>query len=361
MKSLFHEEQSTDTTTHTKKILALILAIIVYLFLFSPLIIDILPPSWRTIPLNLVPQVTIPQKRQTPAPVKYLAPPQKPQPKKEEKPGILPEKPTEIPKTPPKFVPKKREAETPPNAQPIMPTQPAITQPVQSMPIAKEPTKPEPPHEPIKPVQEPIKAVPSRSSPLPPVPPEKKDISFEKINEKPQRKRTSRSKWFKEQSEDKHNEKTAESKSVSNNIYRHVAEQRYQEQARKTNLSHEGARNKGDPAGDFEINIFNETINRNYCRSSHMNPLFIDTGKLKPHIIIVEVTFTNKRSVSRVNILQPSYDQRINNHVKELFLTMSVPQMPSRWNLEEVTITTSINLSAYPGDKLCFVQNDFWT
>lgn len=362
---------------HRKKIAALILAIIIYIFFMGPLIIDIVPQSWR-FPLVFESGTRKKnERRASPAPVKYISPPQKnipAQPTPQDQsiivpplPQDIPDKPLEKPSVQPKLVPKKRTApessETEPIAKLAGQKEQKLLEKLQPKPepLKVEPT-PEPPQK-KEPRSEPIRDTPVSK-------PRVSDDSLEKHSKKHERKerRSMRKKWFKAESiaayDKKQSQEHVENKqnaalSLSKGLYDHM----YRENYHKGPQSLEGALGIGDPAGDFEINIFNEKFNRNFCNDSEMNPLYLHTGvPIQPHSIIFEISYTKDRKTKKVTFLQESYDKRLNRYVQEICLRMPLPQFPSRWLEDEITVRRTIDLTRpHPGTKVSFTAGQFWT
>lgn len=368
-----YPHQEYQVNNRAKKIGALILALIIYLLFLGPIVIDIIPTRWRVQPFMNVQDSSIkkPQRAQ-PAPVKYASPQAQktstlapPPQAAQAKPISIPPMPEKLPEKPQELqehykpVPKSREQESGAPTSELKEThktqepKPALLPPT----IAPEEAKPKPilasPAEQTKPSQE----LPLRTS----------KNTHESITKKTKRTpRGSRAKWFKEPSHQTKEEveqavPSSQSQTLSKQLARGFSEH-MQANQRPQGLG-EGSLYTGDPAGDFEINIFNETFNRNFCKASEFNPLFLTTGlPIKPHAIMFEVTCNKQRKVIHASLPQPSYDQRLNAYVIELCKTMPIPQLPSRWPEEALTIRRTINLPRpYFDSKISFSAGQFWT
>lgn len=347
---------------HRKKIAALILAVIIYLLFLGPLIVDLVPQSWRSQtsqgPLDPLdaPQQAINKPRLAPAPVKYMSAPRGAQ-----QPELTPPDPVQ------------------PQVQPIQPIIPQeiIQEPLQE--IQQEPPKEHvAPEQPPKP--EPIRDTPSTLGPTPKNDAAPEDLASEqpipeqhtsqKIPRK--RERSSRNKWLKESAQKLKNESpkknvqqprnAQQQQSLVSQVSQGLYEQMYYEHAQRESQSFEAAvaNSNDNSAKSFELNIFLSKFVKAFCDFSTMNPLFIRTDSIPPHTIQFEATFSKKRKITKITFIKESADHRIGQYIKTILSDIVTPQLPSIWKEDEISMRFSIDLTRpHPGDRIWFVPGQF--
>jgi len=338
-----------SSNRHRKKIAALILALIVYLFFMGPLVVDMVPDWWRGPKLHesfFAPDQEKNPPRLAPAPVKYMSAPRTDQQPAPAQPQVQP-------------------------AQPVMPQE--ITQ---EIPEIQEPPKEHIKPEPVKPAPKPeeTKPEPTRDTPatIPHAP--KKEAQREPLPEEPapqkmprKRDRSSRKKWLKESAQEQKvsQPRAAQPKqqqSLVSEISRGLYEHMYYEHAKRESQSFEAAvaNSNDNSVKSFELNIFLSKFVKSFCDYSAMNPLFIRADSVPAHIIQFELSFSRKRKISRINFIQESADHRVTTYIKTILSDIVTPQLPSVWKEDEITMRFSIDLTKnLPGDRLSFIPGQF--
>lgn len=302
--------ESINLNSRAKKLTALILACIVYLLIVSLLLLDLCPilnlgsPN----PLKEQPSVPIMQQvaRKNPAPVRYMQQPAQSAQAQQQRP---------VPQAQAKPLPKSQER--------TLQTQQTATT--------------------------------SSSFLMPPDESQKEEEPIEQENAEPARKPRSRTKWYKEgtapeeQTATGHNFHPSKMAQLADGFHEHMRKQ-YDK-----NLP-TGVRGAADGSVDpkaIEYGMFLYRFDHQLCDESRMRPLPLHARLIQPHTIQIAVTISRARKVTDVKFVKPSYEEQINDYVRDLLYAMTAPQLPASYAANTAILQLNIRLDRmYHQDKL---------
>jgi hypothetical protein len=132
----------------------------------------------------------------------------------------------------------------------------------------------------------------------------------------------------------------------------HMQEQQAYEEA--TALSN--TQNTSGHESALETQLFMHKFCTTFCTHSYNNQLSIHTSLIQPHRIELVLSCNKQRKVTRVRFTKTSYDQQINDYIKELLTTMLTPQIPASVVTDEITFPITIELErVYQENTIYFV------
>ena len=170
-----------------------------------------------------------------------------------------------------------------------------------------------------------------------------------------QRKQRSRSKWYKSGAEpepkaqEKHNYHPSKMAALADDFYKHMRKQYDKNLPTGVN----GAENGSVDAKAIEYGMFLYRFNHQLCNESHMRPLPLHARLINPHIIEVVATVSRTRKITNVKFPKPSYDEQLNEYIKDLLYAMVAPQLPASYPENETLLPLKVKIDrVYNQDKL---------
>lgn len=345
------------------RVIALVLAIILYLLILAPLILELKPvlakkyndffPPQSSGKLSQTPGVP---PRTTPAPVRYM-------------------------QRPPAAQPQAAAPSMPAQAQQQQPTPTPDSQPTSKEPHKQESSESKQPKKtPPSPEKElpkiPERTITQQQVPQTTQPPERQPQSSQEPNESesdpnaPVVRRRLREKFYKH---GKIPEQTSALNKAARTNYpssgaaraagaqlaQGFSDHMYQQQAYEEATALSNKQNTQGHESALESQLFMHTFGITFCNNSYNEPLKMHTSLIQPHRIELMITCNKQRKVTRVRFIKTSYDQNINEYIKELLEKMLTPQIPASVVTNEITFPISIELErVYQSNVIYFVPGN---
>lgn len=109
----------------------------------------------------------------------------------------------------------------------------------------------------------------------------------------------------------------------------------------------------------LEAQLFMHNFGMTFCNNSYNEPLKMHTSLIQPHRIELMITCNKQRKVTRVRFIKTSYDSNIDEYIKQLLEHMLTPQIPASVVTSEVTFPISIELErVYQSNVIYFVPGN---
>lgn len=116
-------------------------------------------------------------------------------------------------------------------------------------------------------------------------------------------------------------------------------------QRKKTSFQYSLNRVKGNHAESLEYEMFAGRMVHNICTATNYSPLDLRKALIKEHDIVVQVTCNQNRTIGDITLLQPSYDDQINDYLIAIMKTVSPPKFPSSHTTNTLTFPMKIHIS----------------
>jgi hypothetical protein len=333
------------------RIIALILAVILYLIFLAPLILELKPvlsqkyndyfPPQSSGKLSQTPGLP---PRTTPAPVRYMPLPPAPQPQALAMPAQSQQAQTAVQQQTPQESQKQESAQlqqqktTPPSAEKELPKIPERMIQQEQRPQTTQP-----------------KAESQRAH---------GNNAAETDPHAPFLRRRLREKCYKngripEQISTLNTQAQRAYPSAGAQLAQGFSEHMYQQQSFEEATALTSTHNTQGHDSALEAQLFMHTFGMTFCNNSYNEPLKMHTSLIQPHRIELMITCNKQRKVTRVRFIKTSYDQAINDYIKELLENMLTPQIPASVVTSEVTFPISIELErVYQSNVIYFVPGN---
>lgn len=117
-----------------------------------------------------------------------------------------------------------------------------------------------------------------------------------------------------------------------------------------------GAENGSADPKAIEFGMFMYRFDHQLCQESRMRPLPLHDRLIKAHIIEVIVTVSRARKVMNVTFPKPSYNEQLNDYVRDLLYAMTTPQLPASYPENETILPLRIRIDRiYNQDKIWLI------
>jgi hypothetical protein len=353
--------KSISLHTRRHQIIAFIIACLLYILIAALLLLEysslldhpFTPPSFHQTSIPLMPTPA----RKNSAPIRYVSPPPKPTsspvapplPKKSAaQTATLPVTPTPIPKN---VAPQTSKEISPQKiATPIKTTSPEKEK-------KKKTSEKKLPKVPQRHIYEPEHYHLQQMSPISnPSPSHLSKITEEEVSEENSygRKQRSRNKWYKdgkspEGQEGSHNYHPSQMAALADGFYQHMRKN----YDKNLPMGIQGSENGSADPKAIEFGMFLYRFNHQLCDQSRMQPLPVHARLIKPHVIEIIVTVSRTRKVTNIKFPKPSYDEQLNDYVRDLLYAMISPQLPASYPEQEAILPIRIKIDrVYHQDKL---------
>ncbi|HBL99027.1 TPA: hypothetical protein DDZ86_05305 [Candidatus Dependentiae bacterium] len=371
---------------HGKRIQAILLALIFYCLFVSMLFVDMRTSLFLTLPDTEKIRPPRAAHKSQPAPVRWLQPPP---PSAANRSGATQPKPLQPPSQTPTPPQPSTQAAQPPISQPLPTPQPAPKLPT---PSTKKPTLTIPPR--------PDQSAPSVLHPTEqknPAPSKNKTELDNKTGEptekresatssKPEtsepeprparRRRSFGESWLKNPAaspstnssgrylegptgnSENNSEQTNYSEELQERAqnwdrsFRGYLNRRYGKQTDGENPSGtETGHSAGERASQVGHELFMNKLVYAVCDSSNSRPLQLSLQAIPMHIIVLWATITKNRTISEVRFEEKSPYPFINRYIDELMRATPMPQLPTDWHEESLTIPLRVRIQVHPEMK----------
>lgn len=330
------------------RVIALTLAIILYLLFLAPLILELqpvltkkynefFPPQTSGKPSN-IPAFT--QPRTTPAPVRYMPRPPVTQQQAPAQNQI---------QQPQTQSAQQQNALNSPQQQPAEAKPPKKTKPLAPKELPKIPERT------IVQQQTPQTTQPTEQTKLSQ---EEEEEAYRPLPHSPRRRL--RERFYKNgkipEQTSKINASPYNQPSAGAQIAQGFSQHMYQQQAYEQETALTSEHNTQGHDSALEAQLFMHNFSITFCNNSYNQPLKMHTSLIQPHRIELMITCNKQRKVTMVRFMKTSYDQNINEYIKELLTHMLTPQIPASVVTPEITFPISIELErVYQSNTIYFV------
>ena len=360
--------ESISTSFRKYQITAFVLACLLYLLMTTLLLVELCPIFDVTPPLGSSKQQSVPliptPARKNAAPVKFVAS-QKP-----------PQTPTVNKQTPPKTIvptlasPFSHPTQSTENQSPQTSASPQAEQKSAPTPQKTKSIPAAPPEKKLPRVQE--RTLQQKEKFLADALEVKKQIERVMQQETTQqnsadedatygRKQRSRNKWYKdgaapeEQAQQPHDYHPSQLAALADGFCEHMRRQ-YDKQLP---MGVRGMENGSADPKAIEYGMFMYRFDHQLCQESRMRPLHIHDRLIKSHVIEVTVTISRARKVTNITFPKPSYNEQLNDYVRDLLYAMITPQLPASYPENETILPLKIRIDRiYNQDKIWLVPTE---